>query len=92
MAPLTESNSGNTINTNKTNPKTWKVSIKSTNKKCDLSGILQDLKKQILAARIITPTSGTANDIIIAHIQAIRSSSGISDINCLSLPKSLLQY
>jgi len=47
---------------------------------------ISTLKKQIRAARINVPISGTENAINIAHIQATRSSSGNDVTNCLSLP------
>lgn len=84
IAALTESNSGNTININKATPIVCKLSIKIINRKCERCGRFHDLKKHIRAARINAPISGTENAIKIAHIHAIRSSSGRTDTNDLS--------
>lgn len=55
-------------------------------KKCDRNGRFHDLKKQIRIARMNAPISGIENAINSAHIQAIRSSSGIVDTKTLSRP------
>lgn len=55
---------------------------------CTAVGLLEDLKKHILTARMNAPISGMANAANMAHIHATRSSSGNVTINCLSLPEN----
>lgn len=61
-------------------------SIRVQNKKFPVDGILYDLKKHILIDLIKAPISGTEYTKTIAHIQAIRSSSGSNATNVLSRP------
>lgn len=86
IAPWIASISGKMINIRIDNPITCRDSIRVQNRKLPVDGILYDLKKHILIDLIKAPISGTANTNTIAHIQAIRSSSGNEETNVLSRP------
>lgn len=86
IAPFMTSKLGSTTYTNITNPKTWRVSIMSTNMKSNMGGLLHDLKKQILNDRIKVPISGTMNANNRHHIHATRSSVGKLTMYNLSRP------
>jgi len=86
MAPLTTSRSGRMTKTSRATPTVCSVSVRNTMKNSLALGLVQDLKKQILIERISAPSSGTRYAIRRHHIQAIRSTSGSSAINCFSRP------